>query len=85
MILESTSNRWPAEARSEQDPWRREGARGQYHPICFNHGAALPACDLDADRATPTDNETIDGCAKAKINRLEIDVGHGDALSTPPA
>ena len=85
MILESTSNRWPTEARGEQDPWRREGACGQYHPICFNHGAALPACDLDADRAVSLNNEASDGRAMTKINRLEINVGRGGPQPTPPA
>jgi len=85
MILHATSNCRPTEARGEQDPWRREGARGEHHPISLNHRVALAAGDLNADHATPTDNETIDGCAKAKINRLEINVGRSGPHPTPPA
>jgi hypothetical protein len=85
MILHATSNCRPTEARGEQDPWRRESARGEHHPISLNHRVALASGDLNADRATPTDNEAIDGCAKAKINRLEINVGRSGPHPTPPA
>ena len=85
MILHATSNRWPTEARSEEDPWRREGTCGEHHPISLNHRVALAAGDLNADHATPTDNETIDCCVMTKINRLEINVGRSGPHPSPPA